>query len=349
MKPTPGSAKTRRTTAKVAAKKPGEVRLNLKRAPKPPEPEQILEKKQKSHFWRWVAFVTLLHVLVITGASLWLAMATQIKQPEQFISLLPQGDVVKGTPGEQKAPKVGTTAAAHVAHHAAQPPAPTTPPAPKAVEKTVTPPKPVVKPLPKPDAPSLEKAVVKPPPIKPKPTPPKPKVKVDLNLADGPTPPADKPKPKLHAKKPTLRPDNETDKQDSDAESTGLSRDEVAAKLGKKADAAGVKNATQIGRSGSTNGHPNDFSDFYALVRDQVMNAWVNPNLAQQPDVNPSVEIYVEKDGAVPADRVRLVRSSGNSVYDDSAVSAAKSLGHLHEPLPNGCPPLMTINFTLTP
>jgi TonB family protein len=182
-------------------------------------------------------------------------------------------------------------------------------------------------------------------------TPKLPKVKVDLNLADGPTPPPDKLKPKLHAKKPVLRSDDldaNADDSDSTPETTGLSKEQIAEKLGEKLDNAGAENATQIGRSGSPDGHPNDFSDFYAMIRDQVMSQWQSPNLADETAVNPIVQIHVEKDGRVPAEEVRLVQSSGNSSYDDSAVAAAKNLGQLHEPLPDGCNPDIPITFKLT-
>jgi TonB family protein len=219
--------------------------------------------------------------------------------------------------------------------------APTRPPTP------VTPPKPAPpKPILKTETPSL---LADKPVTPPKPTPPKPKVKVDLTLADGPATPVVKSKPKVHPKKPvTKSSDNPDDQETEKADSTGLSKEEIAEKLGEKLDAAGVKNATQTGTSGSANAHPNNFADFYAAIRDQVMSQWESPNLADETAVNPIVQIHVEKDGHVPPDSVQLIQSSGNSTYDDSAVAAAKGLGYLHEPLPDGCPPDIPITFKLT-
>jgi TonB family protein len=78
------------------------------------------------------------------------------------------------------------------------------------------------------------------------------------------------------------------------------------------------------------------------------MSQWQSPNLADETAVNPIVQIHVEKDGRVPAESAHLIQSSGNASYDDSALAAAKNLGYLHEPLPDGCPPDIPITFKLT-
>jgi len=323
------------------------VRLDLKRSPMP-QPEEDIGLQRKGDFWRWVVLVALLHLLAIGIFYFVYEMTPTQKPPEQFISLLPEGDVVKGTAGTQEAHKVGPTTSAPAEHHSSSPPPPAAavhPPKPiqhKPIQAKPIPPKPLLK-L---DAPPM---LTEKPITPPKPTPPKPKVKVDLTLTDGPATPADKPKP--HHKKPVVKPDDSQD-QDQDAEakpdSAGLSKEEIAAKLGDKLDAAGVKNATQTGTSGSANAHPNDFSDFYAASRDQVMSQWQSPNLSDETAVNPIVMIHVDKDGRVPPESVHLIQSSGNPSYDDSAVEAAKGLGYLHEPLPEGCNPDIPITFKLT-
>jgi TonB family protein len=341
MKQSAGPVKSRRT---AVSKK--NVRLDLKRRPPPPSEEDLLFEK-KSSFWKWVAFVALLHVLVIAIVSLVYELTPAPKPPQEFVSLLPQGDVVKGTAGTQAAKKVGaTTPAPSVVHHASSPTSATAvhPPKPVTPKPKPIPPKPALKM----DAPTLMpiKPVPPAPVTPPKPTPPK--VKVDLTLADGPTTP-DKPKPKVH-KKPVTKPDNSDDDNDATTKSTssGLSKEQIAQKLGDKADAAGVKDAIKTGISGSVDAHPNNFSDFYASIRDQVMSQWQSPNLADETAVNPVVQIHVEKDGHVPPEMVHLVQSSGNPSYDDSAVAAARNLGYLHEPLPEGCPPDIPITFKLT-
>ena len=342
MKPTAGYAKPRR----LAAPKPAnskEIRLNLQRRPKP-DPLDAVGTERQSNFWKWVLLVALLHLLVFAVVYLIYGWTPTPKPPEQFISLLPQGDVVKGTPGAQEAHKVGPTTTASIAHHAPPPPPPAAAPA-----KVLPPPKPITPPpvlRPETLAPSLEKPAPKPPP---KPTPPKPpKVKVDLHLADAPATAEAKPvtKPKTHPKKPAEKP--ATDETSDAPDSPGLSKEEIAAKLGDKKEAAGIKNAVKTGTSGSANAHPNDFSNFYAAIRDQVMSQWESPNLTDETTVNPIVQIHVNKDGRVPVETVHLTTSSGNPTYDESALTAAKSLGYLHEPLPDGCPPDIPITFKLT-
>jgi len=334
------------------------VRLDLQRRPKP-EPEEELALRQKSNFWKWVALVALFHVAAISLICWFYEKASAPKPPEQFLSLLPQGDVVKGTPGAQEAHKAGPTTSAPAEHHSAPPP-----PIPAIQPKPVIPPPVALQPPPPVELKPLQpKPIVKPEvpttladkpitPLKPvTPPPPKPpKVKVDLTLADAPNTAAAKPKPPL--KKPEAKKPDESQDHDHQTsakpDSTGLSKEQIAEKLGEKLDSAGVKNATKTGTSGSDHSTASPYADFYAMIRDQVMSQWESPNLTDETAVNPIVQIHVEKDGRVPVESVHLIQSSGNSTYDDSAVTAAKNLGYLHEPLPDGCPPDIPITFKLT-
>ena len=356
MKPTAGNTQPRRLASPRTAPQK-KVRLDLQRRPKT-ESEELLGTEQKNNFWKWVGLVALFHLLVIGIVYFVFESAPTPKPPEPFISLLPSGDVVKGTPGAQQAHKLGPTTPAPSVHHTATPP-PTpavqpkpvtpTPPAPKPLPPKPAPPKPILKT----DAPpvALDKPVPKPiPKPPPKPAPPKPpKVKVDLTLADAPA--TDKPvtKPKHHPKKPVEKPADDSDAADRETasrpDSAGLSKEEIAEKLGEKLNAAGVKNATKTGISGSANSHQNEFSAYYAMIAQQINDQWQIPNVAAEMTSNPVVHIHVERDGRVPPESVYLVRSSGNPAYDDSAVSTAKSFGYLREPLPDGCPPDISINF----
>ena len=239
MKHTAGYAKPRRMTAPTH-----KTRLNLQRRPAP-EPDDQLDAGQKTQFWKWVFLVALFHVLAIVG--LWLAfeLMPANKPAEQFISLLPPGDSVKGTPGQAQAHKTGTPTPAAPSHQAPSP----APPAAPVPPKVVTPP-PAVKAPPPPTIKEVAPAAaaVKPPPPKPA----KPKVKVDLNLVDGPAEPV--PKPAKHVpKKPPVKRTEETDKSDarSNPDSTGLTKEQIAEKLGEKANASGSKNALKSGVSGS--------------------------------------------------------------------------------------------------
>jgi TonB family protein len=333
MKPSAGHARPRRSVPRQP------VQLNLRRIPTPEEDEL---DDRPSNFWKWFALVFFIHVvgfivlmLIFNGKS--------TPPPTQFISLLPAGDVSKGTPGIQAAPKLGPTT-----------PAPS--------HSTPTPPTPDVPPTPRPAKPKIhhvEPAAVQPPPIikddappvapTPKPKPAKPKVKVDLtHLVDAPDvdQPAPKPKIKPHLKRMVRPPDDTPDKADaSRPDTTGLSKAEVARKLGEKLKAAGVDKGLTTGPDGSSGSKENPFADFYASLRDQVMNKWTIPNLSDETAVDPIVRIHVEKDGRVPPESVTLERSSNNPVYDDSALAAARSIGYTLQPLPDGCPPDISITF----
>jgi outer membrane biosynthesis protein TonB len=268
--------------------------------------------------------------------------------PPDFMTLEPQGDTVKGSPTPEAAPKVGATTPAPASHprtEPVQPPEPVTPPPTAATEP---PPDETAPKIIENNAPVL--AHPKPKAVKPKPKP-KPKIKVDLHLADAPTPPTPTPPKHKHVVKKTPPPSDQSDAPDRDTSSPdnmGLSKDEIAQRLGEKLKAAGVDNSEKTGVSGSTDGHQNSFADFYAAIHDQVMNKWQEPNLDAAQAVNPVVQIHVEKDGRVPPEQVVLLRGSGNQAIDDSAINAAKSLGYLHEPLPDGCPPDISISFKLS-
>jgi TonB family protein len=338
-----------------------QVQLNLRRRQLPPprEDDGDADTQPKSSFWKWVVLVALFHLLLIAGFSFYYAFAPSPPPPaEQFMSLLPTGDVVKGKPGIQQAPKLGATTSAPKVHHLAPPlkptpPEPVTPPTPAPVavqpppmEPAPAPPKPIVKD----DAPSFIPDQPKPKLVTPKP----PEIKLskdDLKLVDVAAPPHHKSKP-LH-KKPVVKPAaNDSPAPDPATASTpdndGLTKDEVASELGRKLEESGVENAVKTGSSGSDHALANPFAAFYASVRDQVMSKWVHPDLADETAVNPEVTIHVETDGRVPPESVVLSRSSGNRAFDDSAVAAAKSLGYLLQPLPEGCPPDIHITFKLT-
>ncbi|HEX4141111.1 MAG TPA: TonB C-terminal domain-containing protein [Candidatus Methylacidiphilales bacterium] len=345
MKPTAGYAKPRRMT-----EPPPRARLNLQRRPKPPDPEEELEARRSRGFWRVVVLVALFHVLVILGASLYYLFTPAPKPPDQFITLLPPGDTVHGSPGAQQAHKLGATqqAAPHKSS-APPPPAPAhgAPPQPKAVTPpTVTKPEPT--PIEKANAP----APIKPPkpvkPVKPKTETAKPKVKIDLHEVERADATDTPPKPaKHHAKKPVKNPDNSQDDADSSPDNTGLSKQQIAEKLGDKLDASGSHNAQKYGASGAPNGHASDFQDFYAMIANQVQDAWNSPMAPAQNE--PIVGMHVERDGRVVPESVHLITSSGDAAYDQAALETVRHLGYLHEPLPDGCPPDITIRINPNP
>jgi outer membrane biosynthesis protein TonB len=343
MKPTAGYAKPRRLP-----EPPRRARLNLQRRPKP-DPEEDLEERQRGSFWKWVLLVALLHVLVILGVCLYYFFTPTPPPQPQFITLLPPGDVVHGTPGAQQAHKLGHNTPA-APHHASPPPPPAhaAPPQPQAV----TPPPVAQPPSPTPIIKETAPAPVKPPkPVKltkPKPTPAKPKVKIDLHEVERPDATDTPSKPaKHHAKKPVKKPDDSHDDADSSPDTTGLSKEQIAEKLGDKLDASGSHDAKKYGQDGSTNGHANEFQDYYNLIRDQITEAWNSPLVPA--DNDPIIGMRVEHDGTVSPESVHLIRSSGDPAYDDAALKTVRSLGRIPEPLPDGCPPDMSLDFKPNP
>ncbi len=213
-----------------------------------------------------------------------------------------------------------------------------------------TPPPVTPQPIVQSQTPPIAPAPVKPAPIKPV----KPKLTLnpsDLTVAEAPASPVKHTAKPAKPKKPVAPDDTAnaaSNAADSAPDNTGLSKEEIAARLGSKLQATGVTNSIKIGPSGSDHSQANNFSDFYLSIHDQVIQIWQQPNLTQETAVSPEVVIHVEKDGRVPPELVTLNQSSGNQEYDDSALAAAKSLGNLHEPLPEGCPPDIHINFKLT-
>jgi outer membrane biosynthesis protein TonB len=266
----------------------------------------------------------------------------------EFMQVMPAGDLAKGTPGEQAAMKVAPTTPAP-SHPAASTPVP--PPTPVAP----TPPKPKIQHVqPPPKTPPIIKddATEQAPPVKPPPPEPaKPKIKIDLSqLVDAPTTDAPKPakvKPKAHPKKAVHKTAPKPDDDASADETSGLSREQVAAKLGAKLEAEGSDKGTTTGPDGSTHSNNRDFSEFKNLIHDKVMNDWQVPNSVDETAIDPIVHIHIEKDGYVPPESVSLERSSNNPAIEQSALEAARKLGHLSEPLPDGFPPDTSISFNL--
>lgn len=329
-----------RPTRRPAAKTP--VQLNLRRTPVWPEEDELNERPD-GQFWKWFGIVFLCHIVAFI--VLILLFNHRSKPPQEFISLLPPGDVVKGTTGPQAAPKIANTTPAPSRQAEPTPPRPVTPPKPKVVQK-------VVPPMPKPTPILAEKAPVQatPPVVKPKPRPIKPKVKVDLTLADAPADDTPAPPKPVKPSKVKSKKSHKSDiSADTEADSQGLSKQQVAQKLGDDFHDQGVPQGLAAGANGDRHGHKNDFSDFYQAIHDQVMSKWTVPNVVDESATDPIVQIHVEKDGRVPADLVRLVHPSGNPAYDQSALTAARGMRYTLQPLPEGCPPDISIDFNLRP
>jgi outer membrane biosynthesis protein TonB len=325
-----------------------QVQLNLRRTPTWPEEDELDEPR--GNFWKWFAVVLLAHVVVL-AVLLILLHTHAAKPPLEFMQVMPSGDLAKGTPGAQAAPKIAPTTplSSHTSTPVPPEPTPVKPVPEKPKIHHVIPPTPAPKPPPilKDDA--REQA----PPVKPHPPkvakvePAKPKIKVDLSqLVNAPD--TDEPKPakaKPHPKKVHHTEEHHEDAVES--ENDGLTPAQIAAKLGAKLEAEGTDKGTTTGPDGSTHSNNNDFAEFKNLIHDKVMSEWSVPNSVDPTAVDPLVRIHIDKDGYVPPDSVSLERSSNNLAIDQSALEAARKLGHLSEPLPDGFPPDTSISFNL--
>ena len=323
-----------------------QVQLNLRRTPTWPEEDELDEPP--GTFWKWFAAVLLAHVVILV-VLLVIFHAVSPKPPMEFISLVPAGGLAKGTPGAQAAHKISPTTPAPN-HPAAPVPPPPTPVPEKPKIHHVIPPPPKPPPILKDDATEQAPPVKPPPPKVAKIEPAKPKIKIDLSqLVDAPDTdePPPKIKPKPHPKKVVHHTHDTPDRDTTESDTDGLSPAEVARKLGDKLKAEGVEQGKTSGPSGETNAASSDFSGYYGSIREQVLNKWSVPNIVDATAIDPIVRIHVEKDGRVPPERVKLQRSSGNPALDQSALEAARTMGYTLQPLPDGCPPDISITFNL--
>jgi len=173
-------------------------------------------------------------------------------------------------------------------------------PAPKAVVKPAEKPKPVPKPKPAP------KPVPKPAP-KPE---PKPVAK-----------PAPKPEPKpTPAPKPEPRPEPEPS-------FTAPELDELMASEDRELETSAQQQREQAAREAS------ETESYISAITAALSQRWIIPATARQKDaLSAHVRIRLLPGGEVLD--VKLVKSSGDRAFDDSAVNAVKSAGRL--PVPSG-------------
>ena len=75
-------------------------------------------------------------------------------------------------------------------------------------------------------------------------------------------------------------------------------------------------------------GNNTDF--YYALITQKIWNEWICHNCESE-DFEVVISFHINKDGSV--DSLRVVRSSGNSFYDNSAMKAIRKAGPLPPPV----------------
>lgn len=313
----------------------------------------MITDRRPVSFGRTFMWVVLAHVAVILVIGFW-RIKPSPPPPIQWINMLPPGALVHGTAALSEGPQVRAHAVARAPEPSPAPPqvktpAPT-PPTPPAPEKT---------PEPETSTATEDQSTPAPSPIpinstqthapeKTAATPSKPKkprvsqVKVNLDEEVVRSPSASSTSTAGKGKS-----NHGKGKIASDAEEgSDLDASTVASRLGSTLKSAGVTDSVLVGVSGSEGGNGGEFSDFYNLIRNQMMNAWNQPIQFAGKHFVAQIQITVEKDGQIS--NVALGRSSGNGIFDASAMEAARQVKKISASLPEGCPPNISVNFRLT-
>ena len=167
--------------------------------------------------------------------------------------------------------------------------------------------------------PKQEPAKPKPEPPKPKPEPepPKPKPEPAKPKVVTPKPKPEPPKPKPEPPKPTP---NQQSSRDALAR---IARDELSTTVERQESAEATATAGEMSAS------------FIALIRQTVVNYWSRPPSARN---GMEVELAIQLIPTGEVVSVTVIRSSGNSAFDSSAVNAVQKAGAFPElqKLPSG-------------
>jgi TonB family protein len=269
-------------------------------------------------FRRNFVIVTVLHAVVIAAIG-WIQFRPPPPEPIKTINLINPGSLVKGTPGPSESPAVKKFETPPPAAAAAAP------------VKTQPPPAAAEAPQPPSEIPLAKTKTSTTPPAAPAEKPKKVAVKVNKNVV--------------------TRQNASTASSSSSASSPAThtaspDAGSVANRLGTALRNSGVATATATGPDGAANGTRSDFSDYYTLIRNQMYEKWDQPIQFAGKKLRTQIQIIVEKSGLLST--VSLLTTSGNSVFDESALTAARSVKQIREPLPDGMNGTITIDFKLT-
>jgi len=269
-------------------------------------------------------------------------------KPLTIIQLLPQGDLVKGTPLPKTAQSLSQPASPRTASQT--PPSPPTPPQPP------PPPEPVKTQQPKPDPQSQHQQATPPPSpvvtpftqpkaVKEKTAPttkpaPKP-VKVNLKEVARELPKDKKETKKTSAQavthSPTAQPNSQTSSQAEvvSLPSTGASAGDIKDRLHGKLGKAGVSSASANGQSGVPTGSaaPSEANAYYTLIRDIYYDVWHQPPSLANKKLSTTLKIRINKNGEILSFQTQ--QSSGNKAMDESVLTAAKTVKTIGSPLPD--------------
>jgi TonB family protein len=177
-------------------------------------------------------------------------------------------------------------------------------------------------PKPKPPAPKPEPPKPKPEPPKPKPEPPKPKPEPPKPKPAPPKPTAETPKPKPEPAKPApAKPQPAPPKPSAQSSRDALAR--IAAE--ELSTTAPTSAATQQAATATASEMS---ASLIALIQQTVVNYWSRPPSARN---GMECELVVQLIPTGEVVSVTVLRSSGNSAFDASAVNAVKRAGAFPE------------------
>ncbi len=326
------------------------------------------EKKTNLPLSKTALWVTLAHFLVLLLIGFW---PSAKNSPPPEMTMIEMIDATSATPsskGPAPTPKIAT---GPLLGNPDQPPpaaGPTSPPTPPpaAAEKTPLPPPvektpepPVQDPTPESVAPPTEqtddfavketknKTPQEPKKESKKPSPPdkKPSVSkktpIKVNLKEVARTGAESEASNSKAPSSTSR----SSSKNSSSSNTQLSSSEITSRLGAALGKSGSGGAIQIGPLSSPGGGTGNFGSYYDLIRKQMFSAWNRPVHLTQKELTALVKITIENDGRIS--NVSLVSGSGIRDFDESIVEAARRVGRIREPLPEGLNHEITIRFKL--
>jgi TonB family protein len=178
------------------------------------------------------------------------------------------------------------------------------------------------KPKPEPPKPKPEPPKPKPEPPKPKPEPPKPKPEPPKPKVETPKPKAETPKPKPEPPKPEPKPQPQPAPSSARDALARIASEELSTTTSAQ-PAAATATASEMSAS------------FASLIQQTVVNYWSRPPSARN---GMEVELAVQLIPTGEVVSVSIVRSSGNSAFDNSAVNAVRKAGAFPElqQLPSG-------------
>ncbi|MBW6414970.1 TonB C-terminal domain-containing protein [Methylacidiphilum fumariolicum] len=95
----------------------------------------------------------------------------------------------------------------------------------------------------------------------------------------------------------------------------------------------------------TTGTEPGDYERYYLLIREKLYSLWDQPVELLGLGLSATIEMTVESNGKVR--QFKLLQSSGNEKFDQSALEAIKKLESIGEPRPSTIPEVITVKFQM--